>query len=354
MEKEGYQSFIDDLLDIYNNKATRLTRYEEAEDEYNHPSLFPVGAALKLLEKYTCGLLEFLPKGMIIAGSSILKCLYKPSDPSKQWEPFDIDFYIQEGGEQDVKAIIEEIDSLFRILGETIIYKNSPYVITYVVRLKHHDSHAKHFIAQLIIAPTTMNLLLASFHGNLVGAAYDTTTKSFYLTERFKRFIETGESRFTNVIAATSKSSVNRAFLKYQQRGFKLIESYDHRMTVGAGGGNTTKKEKNYPKSAVNLEGLVKEEGPFMNDLKADIITLQNQNPLTVKFYEKFSDLLLDDENMKNNSIKPFMEVFKDYYHIKICCICNNMMMDTTIIKDQNFSCSACRTKKEELSTRDD
>jgi hypothetical protein len=80
---------------------------------------------------------------MIIAGSSILKCLYKPSSssyPSQQWEPFDIDFYIQEGGEQDVKAIIEEVDSRFRLLGETIIYKNSSYVISFVVRLKHYDS----------------------------------------------------------------------------------------------------------------------------------------------------------------------------------------------------------------------
>jgi hypothetical protein len=32
MEKEGYQSFIDDILEIYKNKATRLTRYEEALD----------------------------------------------------------------------------------------------------------------------------------------------------------------------------------------------------------------------------------------------------------------------------------------------------------------------------------
>ncbi len=103
----------------------------------------------------------------------------------------------------------------------------------------------------------------------------------------------------------------------------------------------------------MNLEAVIKDEGPFMNDLKADI-TLQNQNPLSVKVYEKFSDLLLDDEKMKNNSIKPFIEVFIDYFHIKICIICNKMMMDTTNLKDQNFSCSACWTKKEELSTPDD
>jgi hypothetical protein len=90
-----------------------------------------------------------------------------------------------------------------------------------------------------------MDLLLATFHGDLVGADYDTTTKSFYLTERFKRFLETGESRFNNVRAATSKSSFYRTFSKYQQRGFKLIEVYDHRMTDDAGGNTLS---RNIPK----------------------------------------------------------------------------------------------------------
>jgi hypothetical protein len=188
MENE-YQSFIDDIVDIYNNGATRLSRYEESEDA---PCLHSAEAALELLEKYTCGILDLLPKGMIIAGSTILKCLYKAplSNSLSQhdaWEPLDVDFYIQTDEQGDIKAIVEEIDSLFRTLGETIIYKNSTYVITYVVRLKKPEfktAMPRHFIAQLIIAPTTMDLLLASFHGDLVGAAYDTTTSETLHTEK--------------------------------------------------------------------------------------------------------------------------------------------------------------------------
>jgi hypothetical protein len=371
--------------------------------------------------------LNYLPKGVIIGGSTILRSVYKQN---QTWEPHDADFYFKfpegefqfpenkiRGGlgissSSFLQKNIWKMDSLLRGLGETVIFKTSSCVITYIIRLskqkeiRQNDGAnnivPKHFVAQLILPPTTMDVLLASYHGDLVSVAYDSTTKNFYFSDRFKRFIETGESRFTNVLHHHS-AGIKKAFLKYKQRGFKIIEAFDNRVfftgphrqtssisldaTSSTTNPNNQEEEDPYSKSVLlDTEDFLKST-TFTDSLKNDVLTtaasqvakyLQKQRRTNIRgisssshgrnrpivaemhlkktievnlltqVYERLSDCLGEEEVKR---IGSYLEMFIELYHVKICKRCEKMVIledDDEAVKKYlsragtNYICKRC------------